>query len=67
MKWKRLQARGNAEQVALRGRAWIEIIMNAACFSVSSVALRGRAWIEIRQWELRKLSLMGRPPREGVD
>ena len=36
-----------AEQVALRGRAWIEIGLFHASSTLMKVALRGRAWIEI--------------------
>ena len=33
--------------VALRGRAWIEIVTDAKIILNTTVALRGRAWIEI--------------------
>ena len=33
--------------VALRGRAWIEIICSPHFQTIATVALRGRAWIEI--------------------
>ena len=41
---------GQLINVALRARAWIEILRRNCVYVDSRVALRARAWIEIPSW-----------------
>ena len=47
MKWNAAENTDEAELVALRGRAWIEISVLFSVGRIVCVALRGRAWIEM--------------------
>ena len=67
MKYQRCAYLDYAHGVALRGRAWIEMIAKPHFPHVASVALRGRAWIEIKSMISCGFAIPRRPPREGVD